>query len=92
MAKVQSEASLLLADESTHTIYVKVLHYDYTSWSRSVIPSANKVYDKFMRSEKGKEWLSAGFCRFEVHPDYGVSEEGDRCISVITYRVSQPSV
>lgn len=84
MSKAQSHAGLLSCDSETHTIVVKVLHSDSASWSRSVKPSANKVFDAFMRSPRGQEWISAGYARFSVSADYGAVEGG----SLITYTMS----
>ena len=85
MAKAQSIAELLSVDSETHTIIVKVMHDDYASFRRSVLPSANKAFDKFMNSPDGKAWISAGYCMFGTKADFGAVSGG----SLVTYSISE---
>lgn len=82
MAKAQSVAELT-ANEETHTIVVIVTHSDYASFSRSVLPCANKAFDKFMRSAQGQAWINAGYYRFATKSQFGAIEGG----SIVTYSV-----
>lgn len=85
MAKAQSVAELVSVDNETHTLIVKVTHSDYASFSRSVLPAANKAFDKFMRSAEGQAWVNAGYYRFSTNPDFGCLDGG----SLVTYGISQ---
>lgn len=81
----QSTATKVLVDDITHTITVEVIHTDSASFSRSVLPCANKAFDKFMRSPEGKAWINAGYYRFNTKPNWGALEGG----SIVTYSISQ---
>lgn len=84
MSKTQSKGGLLSYDSVTHTIVVKVMHSDSASFSRSVRPCANKVFDAFMRSPEGREWISQGYAHFSSRADFGAVEGG----SLITYTLT----
>lgn len=85
MAKAQSIAKLIEANNETHIITVEVIHSDSASYRRSVIPAANRVFDKFMRSPEGKEWISAGYYHFSVSPEYGAVEGG----TIVNYLITK---
>jgi hypothetical protein len=84
MSKAQSVGTLHSVDNDTHTLVVEVKHSDYASYSRSVLPCANKVFDKFMRSPEGQAWIRAGYARFQTRADFGALEGGSR----VTYTIS----
>lgn len=80
-----STATKVLIDDSLHTITVQVEHDAYASYSRSVMPCANKAFDKFMRSPEGQAWISAGYYRFHTDAKFSVSDG----VSVVIYSISQ---
>jgi len=84
MAKAQSVAELIEVNDEAHSLVVEVIHSDSASFRRSVLPAANKEFDKFMRSPKGQAWISAGFYRFSTDPNWGAVEGG----SLVTYSVT----
>jgi len=85
MAKAQSVAELISVDNEKHTLIVKVIHTDSASFRRSVLPAANKAFDKFMRSAEGQAWIRSGNRVAEVAPAWGAVEGG----SLVTYLVTK---
>lgn len=81
----ESTATQVLVDNDTHTLTVEVTHTDSASFSRSVLPCANKAFDKFMRSPEGKAWINAGYYRFSRDAKLGLGDG----VSVITYSVTE---
>jgi hypothetical protein len=81
----QSTATNVIINNDTHTVTVEVMHSDYASYRRSVMPCANKAFDKFMRSPQGQAWISAGYYRFSTNADFGAIEGG----SIVTYSITE---
>lgn len=79
MAKPASTASITKLDIEAQLIEVRVLHTEEASFSRSVTPAAWKLAASVATAHKFARVCKGAY-------DFGVSTEGDLCVSVITYR------